>query len=214
MKKRQLVLVALLACTQALTAMGCQMKPAVYIGGGFSMPSRDWSDYWTMGFGVYGRVTFEVAPAIEIGVTFNYTAFPFDDDKFIEWIESNYESVVEGASFEGLDATAIEVLGDFKYRFGANKGGRFLPYMVANFGLTTLTFDNAIITVEGETTTLDMSGISATHLTLGFGAGFEYMLGSKAGFWLEGKYMVILNEGEPTSHIPICAGLKFIFGGN
>ena len=51
-------------------------------------------------------------------------------------------------------------------------------------------------------------------MTLGFGAGFEYMFGPKAGLWLDGKYMLIMTEGESMAHLPIRAGLKFMFGGN
>jgi len=40
------------------------------------------------------------------------------------------------------------------------------------------------------------------------------MFSPTVGFWLDGKYMVILTEGEGTSHLPIRAGIKFLFGAN
>ena len=215
MRRTLAVSIGLLVCLLASTAVAGEMKPAVYVGGGVNMPMGDWSDFWKMGFGGSGRLAFEVAPAIEIGATFGYTAFPFDDDKFIEWVEANWGDVAEDAEVEGLDVNAMEFLADIKYKFGVGPEAKaFAPYMMAVFGMTQLSFDDATVTEGGETQTIDMSALSATDLTLGFGAGFEYMFSPKAGLWVDGKYMVIMTEGESTSHLPIRAGLKFMFGGN
>ncbi|MEW5795577.1 MAG: outer membrane beta-barrel protein [Candidatus Zixiibacteriota bacterium] len=199
------------------TVFAGETKPAVYLGGGLGLPMSPstFSDFWKMGFGGTGRFAFEVSPAVEVGATIGYSSFSFDDDKFIEWVEANFGPVDPTATVDGLGLTALEFLADVKYMFSTGQEAKpFVPYLVATAGMTNLSFDDATVTEAGETTVIDMSDVSATDLTLGFGAGFQYMLSPKTGLWFDGKYMIIMTEGESTSYVPIRAGIKIMFGGN
>jgi hypothetical protein len=210
-----LVLVVLIS---AATVLGGETKPAIYLGGGMSMPSSPstFSDYWKTGYGGLVSVAFGTQKGVEVAFTFGYTQFPINSDKIIAYAEDMLgETVPADATIDGFDTKALEILADVKYIFGAAEGGKpFGPFVLASAGMTNLSFSDGTVTGDGETRTADMSDISSTKLTAGVGAGFQYMFKPKTGFWVDARYMMITTEGETTSHIPIRAGIKVLFGGN
>ena len=79
--------------------------------------------------------------------------------------------------------------------------------------MTSVSVSDFTMSYEGDSETLDMSDAGSTDLTFGFGAGFDYMFGPTTGLWVDAKYMIISTEGESTTHMPLRAGIKFLFGG-
>lgn len=223
MNRLFVVMCVMLILALSGTALAGETKPAIYVGGGMSLPMgpQVFSDFWKSGFGGSGGFALQVSPAIEIGGTLGYSKFPFDDDAVLAYFglsDFQLPGLNIDVSFSGLDITTLEFLAYGKYMFTVGaEGSRFKPYMVATGGMTKMSTDelSATVTISGlidTSFTETAPSMSTTDFTIGFGAGFEYMFSPKAGFWLDGKYMVILTEGESTSYLPIRAGLKFMFG--
>jgi len=224
MKQLFVVMCVMLILALSGTALAGEIKPAIYVGGGMSLPMGPqlFSDFWKSGFGGSGGIGLQVSPAIEIGGTFGYSKFPFDDDAVLEYFgvsDLELSGVNVDITFSGLDITTLEFLAYGKYIFTVGaEGSKFKPYMLATAGMTKMSTDemsaSVIVTGAIDTSfTESAPKISTTDFTIGFGAGFEYMFSPKAGLWLDGKYMVVLTEGESTAYLPLRAGLKFMFGG-
>jgi hypothetical protein len=218
MRSVMIVSLVLVVLTSAATVLGGEMKPAIYLGGGMSMPSSPatFSDYWKTGYGGMASLAFATQSNVEVAFTLGYTQFPINSDKVVAYAEDMLgESVPADAVIDGFDTKALEILADVKYIFGAAGGAKpFGPFILASAGMTSLSFSDGTVTGDGETQTADMSDISSTKLTAGVGAGFQYMFKPKTGFWVDARYMMITTDGETTSHIPIRAGIKVLFGSN
>ena len=221
MKRSTIVAVVVVVLAFSGSALAGEMKPAVYVGGGISMPlSPDFfKDYWKMGFGGGGGVGFAFSPVVEVGANFAYSSFALDEDKFLaaagltSEIMDLYNISVD---ISGFDMSAMEFLAYVKYTFNTGES-KFKPYLTSTVGMTQLSADEISLEVDVPghgMISFTQPSQDVTEMTLGFGAGFEYMFGPKAGLWLDGKYMLIMTEGESTAHLPIRAGLKFMFGGN
>ena len=221
---RKLTIATVMVVALIFSGSALAGETSVYLGGGMSMPmSPDmFKDYWKMGFGGAGGVGFQIKPGLEVGVTLGYSSFPLDDDKMLT--EMLAEVGLTPADLEAagitieLEAplTALEILGYGKYTFGTGEAP-FGFYMIGLAGMTKLSADDITMTATipgvGTITVSEPGGPSATDITLGFGAGFDYMFSPTAGFWFDAKYMLILSEGESTAHLPLRAGVKFMFGG-
>jgi len=216
MRKAIAVTMFVLILAAAGTTLAGELKPAAYVGGGLNVPMapETFTDFWKMGFGGTARFGLEIAPPIELGASFSYNNFPFDGDKLLAYAERiSGEDLPADAAVDGASMTALEFLADVKYVFGAGEvANPFAPYMMALLGMTSVSFEDITVTAADSSATLDLSDVGETDFTIGFGAGFQYMFSPTVGFWLDGKYMVILTEGESTSHLPIRAGIKFLFG--
>lgn len=212
MKKLVVVVTVFVAFMLSGTAMAGEMKPAAYLGGGISMPSGDFSDFWKMGFGGAGRFGLQISPAIEIGGTVAYSSVPFDDDNLCDYVESIAGPIADDVTFEGADITLLEFLADVKFLIQAGEeGAPFKPYLSGTVGMTNVSIDDFTYTYGSTSVTVEKA--KSTELSFGLGAGFEYMFGPKTGLWVDGKYMIINTEGDSMNHMPIRAGLKFMFGG-
>ncbi len=215
MRKAIAVTLLMVILSSASVALAGEMKPAFYLGGGLTMPMspKFLSDNYNMGISGAGRVGFALSPAVELGFSIGYNIIPMDDAKRTAWIESALgEPLPVGVTVDGLSGKALEFLADAKYVFGESAEAKpFAPYMLAALGMTKTSWGDITMSGGGLSVSIPVPG-SSTDFTLGFGAGFQYMFGPKVGFWLDGKYMVILTEGESTAHLPIRAGLKFMLG--
>ena len=115
MRKGLVVSIMLLVFALATTTLSSEIKPAIYVGGGMSMPlSPDFfKDYWKMGFGGGGGVGFAFSPVVEVGANFAYSSFALDEDKFLaaagltSEIMDLYNISVD---ISGFDMSAMEFL--------------------------------------------------------------------------------------------------------
>ncbi len=176
-------------------ATGASAGPAIYAGGGVSMPMGPefFKDNWKMGIGFGGGVGFAVNPQFEVVGKVFYNTFAMD---------------VEG--IEGGDFVAFAFGADVHFYPMANETNEsaFSPYILGGIGMTS-----AKLTEITAPALLAMAETDAEmDITFGFGAGFEYEMSPKMAFWVEGKFTIISTEGESTSHLPIRAGLKFNLG--
>ena len=192
---KKLTIAAVLVLTLMFSGSAMAGGGAAYIGGGVSMPSGDWSDFWKMGFGGAAGIGFQVSPTMEVGARVAYTSFPFDD--------------LGTGLVEGGEVTTLAILGDLKFYFtGQNTEAKFKPYVSGTVGITMFKLNEA--TILG---VVDTPEWTEEPLTFGFGGGFDYMFGPTAGLWFDAKYMIMSTEGESTSHLPLRVGIKFLFGG-
>jgi opacity protein-like surface antigen len=206
MKKLILIAVILLAFA-ATSAAQQQMKPVFYAGGGIAMPIGPtfFKDYWKMGIGFGGGVGLQFSPQMEVIGKFYYNTFGFDWDKVI--------AGTSGVTGDGLDFQAIEFGVDFKYMMTAGgEGAPFKPFFIAGVGFAQAKFTDG--SVSGGTVTIPIStgGFSETKLALSGGAGFDYMFSPQMGFWVEGRFAMIVTEGESTTYLPLRAGIKLVVG--
>ncbi len=187
MKKGLLTTLLILVLATGASAAG----PAIYAGGGVSMPMGDWADFYKMGFGFGGGFGYPVTPQFEVVGKVFYNTFPVDSD------------VIEGGDF-----IAISFGADVHFYPMANNADEsaFAPYLLGGIGMSSVKVKEITAPVavpEGE---------SETDLTFGFGAGFQYEMSPKMALWVEAKYTIISTEGASTSHLPIFAGIKFNLG--
>jgi len=164
-------------------AVGASAGPAIYAGGGVSMPMGDFGDVYKMGIGFGGGVGFPVTPQFDIVGNVYYTTFAPE---------------VEGALFGDFIAFSFGADVHFYPMATNNDESVFVPYLLGGIGMTSGKVKD-ITDAESD-------------LTFGFGGGFEYVLSPKMAFWAEAKYTIISTEGETTSHLPIFGGIKFNLG--
>ncbi len=172
-------------------AVGASAGPAIYAGGGVSMPMGTWSDFYKMGIGFGGGVGFPVTPQFDIVGKVFYNSFSMDSD------------VIEGGEF-----IAFAFGADLHFYPMANNADEsaFTPYLLGGIGMSSVKANEvtAPIAVPESDTEMD--------LTFGFGGGFQYEMSPSMSFWVEAKYTIISTEGASTSHLPIFGGIKFNLG--
>ena len=210
MKRFSIMLAALLVLASAVAAQA-QVKPVVYAGGGISTPMAPdfFSDYWGMGYNVGGGLGIQINPSIEVTGSVFFNSFPLDDEKLIE----DAGASGEGVTVDGLDFQSLEFGIDLKYiLMASNPDAKFLPYLTVGAGMSNVKFTDVTVTGGDDSITLPAGDMSETDFALNGGAGFNYMFSPKAGIWVEGRYTVVMTEGDSMQYIPVRAGVKLLFG--
>jgi len=204
MKKFAVVLAVLLIFSFTVSAENGahKIKPVLYAGGGLGMPlsPSGFSDGWKMGFGFGGGVGAQITPYIEVVGKFFYNTFPLDIPD------------VEGITTDGGDFQFIEFGADAKYLFDMGPESKIAPFLLAGFGATNVKITDFTVSGDGETITIPFGDYSETKIALAVGGGFDYMFSPKAGLWVEGRYAIVLTEGDSFGYLPIRAGVKVLFG--
>ena len=208
---KKALLVSAMVLLFAAGGFAQEMKPAIYIGGGLSMPmSPDiFKDNWKMGFHGGAGVGFQVHPMFEIIGRAHYNMFSMDLDEYIKTLAEAAGATIDGGSYK-----ALEVMADVKFLIPIAPEGEdapFQPFLLGGVGIVNQSISDVDVTTETETYTITVE--SQTDLAFGFGAGFEYMASPKASIFVEGKYTMIQTEGETTAYVPIRVGLKYLLGG-
>lgn len=206
--RRVLIIMAVLLVFAVSASAQSQIKPAIYAGGGLSMPVGPdaFKDYWKMGMGFGGGVGLGFTPYLEVIGKFYFNQFAFDGDQFLS------DLGVTGYTIDGFDFRALEFGADVKYMFSTAEGAPFKPYGIVGLGMANIKITDVTITGDGETLVLPMGDISETKFMLNGGVGFDYMFSPKAGLWVDARYATILTEGDAMSYIPIRAGVKILLG--
>jgi hypothetical protein len=221
--KKLLIMTIAVAFLMSGSVLAGGKKMAAYVGGGMAMPmSPDWtSDSYKMGFSGLGSFSFELKPGFELGATFGYNSFDFDEDGFFEAmgftpeIREAAEALGIDLSVEGSGMTAMEILAFGKYTFGSGEAP-FRPYMMGMAGVAMLEADPVIleVTIPGiGSGSGGIMGVDGSDIAVGFGFGFDYMLSPTTGLWFDGRYMMVMTDPESLAYLPVRGGLKFSFGG-
>lgn len=209
--KRFLIVLAAFVVLASAVAAEAQVKPVVYAGGGISMPMAPefFSDYWGMGYNVGGGLGIQINPSIEVTGSLFFNAFPLDKDKLIEDAGASGEDV----TVDGLDFQSLEFGIDLKYILRASQAeAKLLPYLTVGVGMSNVKFTDVTVTGADESFTLPAGDMSETDFALNGGVGVNYMFSPKFGAWVEGRYTVVMTEGDSIQYIPVRAGVKLLFG--
>lgn len=168
-------------------------ETSVYLGGGVSTPTGLWGDMYKMGVSGTVGMGFMMSPNMEVGARVGYTKFPLDVP-------------VDLGGF--LDLKLMSFLADIKFIIGSGNESALRPYLSGTVGITQAKLDLGVLAEL-----VDSEEATESKPAFGFGAGFDYAFSPTAAFWLDAKYMIVALEGESLKHIPIRAGVKFMFGG-
>jgi opacity protein-like surface antigen len=231
MRKLCVVFCVMLVFVLGGTALAGEMKPSVSLGGQMGMPMGKFGDAWKMGFGGSGRVGFQISPQVEVGGTFCYGSYSFDEDGFLKAAGlAQYQDLLDlvggSMSVKGADLTMLEFLADFKFFIPAGaEGAAFKPYLIATVGAASVSIDERTfrLSIPGYIDeSLTEESLSKTAAMFGAGAGLEYMFSPKVGFWMDVQYRLTNLKIVPfvgsmdeltVGYLPIRAGVKIMFGG-
>ncbi|UCE24145.1 MAG: outer membrane beta-barrel protein [Candidatus Zixiibacteriota bacterium] len=204
MKRLAVVLAVFLVFAVTAGAQGdaARMKPVIYAGGGIGLPLSPsaFSDGWKMGIGFGGGVGLQVTPYVEVIGKFFFNTFPLDLPE------------VPGITTDGGDLRFMEFGADVKYIFTVGPDSPVGPFLLAGAGMANVKVTDFTVSGDGETNTIPFGDYSETKFALAFGGGFDYMFSPKAGMWVEGRYALVLTEGDSFGYFPIRVGVKLLLG--
>lgn len=188
---KRLTIAVVMVVTLMFSGSAMAGETSVYLGGGVSMPSGLYGDIFKTGMGGAGGIGFQLSPNMEVGVRVAYTKFSLDIPIDV-----------------GIDLKALAFLADIKFYPGSATEATFKPYVSGTVGVTQAKLGLGILAGLAGT-----EEVTETKPAFGFGAGFDYMFSPTAGLWVDAKYMFVTLEGESLKHVPLRAGVKFMFGG-
>ena len=204
MKRLAVVLAVLLIFAVTASAQGdaAKMKPVIYAGGGLGLPLSPsvFSDGWKMGIGFGGGVGLQLTPYVEVIGKFFYNSFPLD-------VPDIAGVTTDGGSFQFMEFGA-----DVKYIFTVGPDSPVGPFLLAGAGMTNLKISDFTVSGDLVDFTIPFSEYSETKFALAFGGGFDYMFSPKAGLWVEGRYALVMTEGDSFGYFPIRVGVKLLLG--
>ncbi|UCD16624.1 MAG: outer membrane beta-barrel protein [Candidatus Zixiibacteriota bacterium] len=212
MRKALLLTIVLLAFVSSSFAQGT--KPALYLGGGLglNMGPDEFKDYWKMGINFGGGVGIEVTPNFEILGSVYYNNFPMDEDEMIKLVEAIIGVPVVGLGIEGGSTRILELMVNGKFNIPTgDEASSFSPYLLGGVGFGSLSFSDVTATYEGDSETLEIDE-SATDIALNIGGGVSFEVGPKVGIFVEGRFVMVLTEGDSTTYLPVRAGVKIKLG--
>ncbi len=188
---KKLALLGILIVAFAVSAPAQTTRPfSIYAGGGIGIPisADDFKDLHDMGF--HGKIgigyRLPSAPGLELIGKFEYHTFGASDENLAD---SDFRPLLFGA--------------DAKYAFGLPTAPT-KPYVLGGLGLAAWEFTDG----EDDEELVDEE-LDGSDLYLNFGAGVDLKPGDAFGIFIEGRYVILLTEGDATSFIPITAGFTF-----
>jgi hypothetical protein len=187
---KKLALLGILIVGLAAAAPAQTTRPfGIYVGGGIGFPISpdEFKDLHDMGF--HGKIgvsyRFPSAPGFELMGKFEYHTFGASDENLAD---SDFRPLLFGA--------------DAKYAFGLPTAPT-KPYVLGGLGLAAWEF------TDGDDDELIDEELDGSDLYLNFGAGVDLTPGEAFGVFIEGRYVMLLTEGDATTFVPITAGFKF-----
>lgn len=184
---------AALALGMLLSAPAVRAQGAEFsLGAGATVPLSDFSDFAKTGF--HGLVAVSFAPA----------SFPlgFQIDGMYQRLKN--EDIIPG----NRTSQIIQGTGNLIYKFKTSEESSFRPYLIGGVGIYNfkqVSGDDVAGPGVGNT------GNTGTDFGLNGGAGFDFKAGA-VGFFLEGRFHNVFNDGADTKFIPITVGIRL--GGN
>ena len=193
--------VAFTLCIVLVFAIGASAqisKPfTVYAGGGMSLPmSPDgFKDVQKTGYHGTVGLGFNVIPMFQLVAKIEYHSFTADQTEYSLALGTTED--VEGGTFTPLMFGA-----DARYAFNL-PAAPLAPYVFGGAGLARVSWSD----VSYGTTTLAFE--DQTKFYYNVGAGFEFDISPMASLFVQGRYVSIATDNDPTVMVPISVGIKF-----
>jgi type 1 fimbria pilin len=196
------VMVLALALALASPTYAAEGKIKLSVGADVLIPTGDFSNGQSTGFGGSVRGQYDITPMFSAGLTVGY----------FTWSGKDYTVAgqnVSGASFKGLP---VRVFG--KYYFMPEGATRV--YAIAELGLFFSSVDvpSQTVTIGGFTATSGGGSVSSSDFNYAPGVGVELPLGSggKTMLDLSARYDGIARSGASAGSIGFRAGVIFGLG--
>jgi hypothetical protein len=151
------------------------------VGGGVSVPTGDFDDFFKLGWHGTAAVSF-VSQNIPVGFQLDGTYSQFSDESSLD-----------------IKDQLIYGTGNVVYKFKTSEESRFRPYLIGGGGVYNLK-------PKGDDVA---SGVGdQTKFGINAGAGFDFKAGA-AGLFIEGRFHNVFTDGPDTKFIPITVGVRF-----
>ncbi len=199
MKKLFWSLIILLTLTASAFAQAPKPTPfSLYAGGAVTMPNSPdgFSENYNTGYHFFGGVGMKMMAMMQLIGKAEYTNLSFDFGD---------ETGVEGGN------AAIWMFGaDSRFSFGA-PAVPFKPFLFGGAGMANIKTsefsgsDDVLVTAYND----EAGDVSMSDFYWNVGAGFEFKTSPMMSFFVQGRFVSIATEGDPTVMIPFSLGLKF-----
>jgi len=198
MVRRLSLLAAVVAFVGLALPTQAEAQWTLYVEGGATFPSGDFSDYAKTGWMGIGGFVFDVSGGLSLGVEGFYGSNSHDDYDF-----DTTGSILSGANFSAVGSAAASdktdlygFMGTLSYFF--HVGGNIQPYAFGGLGMMWHSFKSDLFENESE---------SAFAYELG--AGVSFGLSESMSIFGEGRYMAATGDISDTKLFGIFAGLAF-----
>ncbi len=179
-------------------------RPALYAGGGASIPTGNFKNAFKTGFNAEGGVGVEYRSMFEIIGEAFYSRFPLNQTKFLA-------TQPAGTSVSGGAAKILNIDAALKYYIPTGQGMKsFKPYLLGRLGAAHLTQANMTLSNNGKSVTNSFAG--STKFTYGIGAGTNIEVNQNLAVWVEGRFTGINTSVRKTNYVPIQVGIRYLFG--
>jgi hypothetical protein len=142
------------------------------------------------------------------GVRFqgDYIRYSADVDKFREAYASVFGAAVSQINIDGGDLRIITASANLRMDLFPVIPV-VSPYLTGGAGLAWLDLDEARTSIAGVPGNTFPAASQSGRTLLNLGAGVEVTLG--LSFFVEGRYVWLMTEGETSTYVPISAGITF-----
>jgi opacity protein-like surface antigen len=175
-------------------------------GGGISLlltPNKV-KDFYKTGFqGVVG-FGFRIMSNLLIGGSVSYNNFGLDKTALLESVGIPSDSNIDVV---GGTITLVEMLGVVKYYFWASeKSPNFYVLGGPGFSWGRISEVSVLIPNQGPFT---QNSQTDTNFTLAGGLGVKFRVGKSTNLFIEGRYSVLISDGEDLTYVPLKFGVLF-----
>ncbi|MCP4727785.1 MAG: outer membrane beta-barrel protein [bacterium] len=179
-------------------------KPEFFITVGPAFPMKDvnFRDNWNAGVSFGGGVGFQLTRLFTLVGSFDYTSFPFDEERF-KRLHLN-EILVQGPSTKVMTFDAR-----LKFFFPSDDT-RLSPYITGGGGFFKQTSDEVIFLVTGIDSEIKTDPIDESVMCFIGGAGLEFEYNEKVYFFLEGLFVTGFTELNSVQIVQVKLGLKYL----
>lgn len=199
MKKFFWTLIILLVMAASAFAQVPKPVPfSIYAAGAITVPNSPdgFSENYNTGYHFYGGLGMKMFPLMQVVGKAEYTNMSFDFG--------------DNGDLSGGNSTIWMFGADSRFSFGAPMVP-FKPFVFGGAGLANITFDDVSGSDDVLVTAIndEISDETMNKLYWNVGAGFEFKTSPMMSFFVQGRFVSIATEGDPTVMIPFSLGLKF-----
>lgn len=185
-----------------------ERSTTLFLDAGPSFPVGDTYDLHSTGFAIGGAVEMPWTRSLAIRGDLNYNRFGLDDDEVLGRVGVPTGSDVE---LNGGEVSVLTALAVLVYRIPVSQDARLRPYLSAGLGYWRQALGD--LTVRTSTGSETQRGTSDNGVAGALGAGLEVPFTEAMGFFVEGRYVVGWDFGDPPdvddSHVPLRLGIAF-----
>ena len=221
-----ILVVLLLAATQALAQEARRPQTELYAGVGIPLAPESFKKYYKVGLSAHGQYVIFPSPTLGLSLTAGYERFMIDSKTIEKEMSDNFTAYIldqtgQLPSFYGI-AYVPQVEGSASdIEFGAG----LRPYLTRPeasrqlflFGMATVNMLRTSIRGSG-TVTIPNVGIyqfeskseeNATKMGLAGGVGMEMPAGESNNIVVQGVFRFIFTEGDMTEFLGVTAGIVY-----